>query len=147
MYQKKKTRRNQTANANLFLQCFTNFSARCSTIDYAELDSYQFSDQAGFRQKSRRRIAQTKKTENGELTCGLVVLERHCLALRKEVVHLSERREVLAVLMEGKMNVQKTVPEDFQRQIFQKLKELEEQRTKGSAGTRPKEAQVDQVGR
>ena len=62
---------------------------------------------------------------------GLVVLERHCLALREEVEHLSERQEVLAVLMEGKMNMQKTAPEDFQRQIFQELKkELEEQKTK-----------------
>ena len=32
--------------------------------------------------------------------------------------------------MEGKMNMQKTAPEDFQRQIFQELKELEEQKTK-----------------
>ena len=37
---------------------------------------------------------------------GLVVLERHCLALREEVKHLSERQEVLAVLMEGKKNMQ-----------------------------------------
>ena len=50
---------------------------------------------------------------------GLVVLERHCLALREEVELFSERQEVLANLMEGKMNVQKTAPEDFQRQIFQ----------------------------
>ena len=28
------------------------------------------------------------------------------------------------------MNMQKTAPEDFQRQIFQELKELEEQKTK-----------------
>ena len=47
---------------------------------------------------------------------GLVVLERHCLAIREELEHLSERQEFLAVLMEGKMNMQK------------------EQKTKGSAG-------------
>ena len=47
---------------------------------------------------------------------GLVVLERHCLALREEVEHLNERQEVLAILTEGKMNMQKVAPEDFQRQ-------------------------------
>ena len=56
---------------------------------------------------------------------GLVVLERHCLALREEGEHLNERQEVLAILMEGKMmNMQKVAPEDFQRQIFQELQEL-----------------------
>ena len=39
--------------------------------------------------------------------------------LREEVERSSERQEVLAVLMEGKMNMQKTAPGDFQRQIFQ----------------------------
>ena len=57
---------------------------------------------------------------------GLVVLEWHCLALK------------------GKMNMQKTAPEDLQRQIFEELEGAED---KGSAGTRTKEAQVDQVGR
>ena len=61
---------------------------------------------------------------------GLVVLERHCLTLREEVEHLSEGQEVLADLMEGKMNMQKTAPVDFQRQIFQEPKEVEEQSTK-----------------
>ena len=60
------------------------------------------------------------------------MLERHCLALREEVEHLSERQKVLAILMEGEMNMQKTAPEDFQRQIFQELHELEEQKTKGA---------------
>ena len=32
--------------------------------------------------------------------------------------------------MVNKMDMQKTVPEDFQRQIFENLKELEEQRAK-----------------
>ena len=55
----------------------------------------------------------------------LVVLERHCLALREEVEHLNERQEVLAILMEGKMmNMQKVAPEVFQRQIFHELQEL-----------------------
>ena len=54
----------------------------------------------------------------------------HCLALREEVDYLSERQEVLAVLMEGKMSMQKTAPEDFQWQIFQGKQELEGQNTK-----------------
>ena len=59
-----------------------------------------------------------------------MLLERHCLALREDVEHLSERQEVLAILMEGNMNMQKAAPEDFQRQIFEELRELEEQKTK-----------------
>ena len=56
----------------------------------------------------------------------LVVLERECLALREEEQHLKrETRRVLTTLMEGKV-----APEDFPRQIFQELKELEEQKTK-----------------
>ena len=61
---------------------------------------------------------------------GLVVLERHCLALREEVKHFNERQEVFAFLMEGKMNMQKVAPEDVQRQIFQEKKQLEEEKTK-----------------
>ena len=78
---------------------------------------------------------------------GLVVPERHCLALREEVDCSSERQEVLAVLMEGKMSMQKTAPEDFHWQIFQGKQELEGQNTKGSAGTCTREAQVDRLGR
>ena len=58
------------------------------------------------------------------------MLERKCLALREEVEHLHERLEVVTIVMEGKMNMQKTAPEDFQRQIFQESKEEEEQKTK-----------------
>ena len=36
---------------------------------------------------------------------GLVVLERHCLALKEEVEHLSERQEFLTVLMESKIRI------------------------------------------
>ena len=61
---------------------------------------------------------------------GLTELERRCLTLRVEVEHLSERQEVLAVLTEGKMNMQKTAPEDLQRQILPEFEELEEQKTK-----------------
>ena len=61
---------------------------------------------------------------------GLVVLERHCLALGKEVEHSSARQEVLAILMEGKMNMQKVAPEKYQEKIVKELKELEEQKTR-----------------
>ena len=59
----------------------------------------------------------------------LIVLERHCLELREEIEHLTDKQEVASV-MEGKMSMQKVALEDFQRQIFQELKELEEQKTK-----------------
>ena len=59
----------------------------------------------------------------------LIVLERHCLELREDKKHLTEKQEVATVL-EGEMGLQKVALEDFQRQIFQELKELEEQKTK-----------------
>ena len=51
----------------------------------------------------------------------LIVLERECLELKEEIEHMSEKQELLATLMEGKMSVQKVAPasEEFQRQIFQ----------------------------
>ena len=61
---------------------------------------------------------------------GMVALERHCLALREEVEHSNERFDVSTILIEGKMNMQKAAPEDFQEQVFQERKELEEQKTK-----------------
>ena len=61
---------------------------------------------------------------------GLVVLERECLALREEVEHSSERQELLTILMECKMNMQKVAPEKYQEQNFEGLKELEEQKTR-----------------
>ena len=60
----------------------------------------------------------------------LIVLERECLELKEEIDHLSETQELLAALMEGNMSMQKLAPEDFQRQIFQELKKLEQQKTK-----------------
>ena len=72
---------------------------------------------------------------------GLVVLERLCLTLKEEVEHPSERQEVLAALVESKINMQ-TAPEKYREKIFEELKELEEQ-----TGARTKEAQADQVGR
>ena len=60
----------------------------------------------------------------------VVVLERECLALREEVEHLNEKQEVLATLMEGKMNMQRVAPEKYQEKIFEELKDLEEQKTR-----------------
>ena len=44
----------------------------------------------------------------------LIVLERECLELKEEIDHLSEKQELLATLMEGKMSMQKVAPEDSQ---------------------------------
>ena len=68
---------------------------------------------------------------------ALVVLERHCLALKEEVEHSSKRQEVLAVLMEGKINMQKTGPEKY----------LEERKTKEALELVQKKTQAGQVGR
>ena len=73
-----------------------------------------------FRQGTNVLIASMARWE--EHSRGLVVLERHCLALREEVVHLSEKQEVLATLMEGKMSLQKVAPEKFQERVFQEFK-------------------------
>ena len=82
-----------------------------------------------FRQGANEVLIASMARWEEHLRC-LVVLERHCLALREEVEHSNERQEVLTILTEGKMNMQKVAPEDFQRQIFQELKELKEQKTK-----------------
>ena len=60
----------------------------------------------------------------------LVLLERACLALREEVEHLNEKQEVLAILMEGKMSMQKVALEKYQEKIFEELKELKEPKTR-----------------
>ena len=60
----------------------------------------------------------------------LNLLERECLELRVEVEHVNEKQEVFAILMEGKMNMQKVAPEKYQEKIFEELKELEEQKTR-----------------
>ena len=52
------------------------------------------------------------------------------MALREEVEHLNEKQEVLTVLMEGKMSMQKVAPEKYQEKFFEDLKELEEQQTR-----------------
>ena len=57
-------------------------------------------------------------------------LERHCLTLREEMDHLSERQEVMADLLVSKKDMQKTAPETYQEKIFEEFKEMEEQRAK-----------------
>ena len=59
-----------------------------------------------------------------------MILERECLDLSEAIEQLSEKQKLLATLMEGKMRLQKVAPEEIQRQIFQVLIELEEQKTK-----------------
>ena len=56
----------------------------------------------------------------------LKVLELEGLDLHEAVEHLTEKQELLAALMEGKMQLQKVAPEKFQ-EIFQEVLELEEQ--------------------
>ena len=51
------------------------------------------------------------------------------LALSEAIENLSEKQELLANLMDGKMSLQRVAPERFQQKIFQELKELEEQKT------------------
>ena len=54
---------------------------------------------------------------------------------------------MLATLMEGKMSMQSVAPEDFQRQMFQELKELEKAGDKRSIGAIGTLAQVGKIGR
>ena len=60
----------------------------------------------------------------------LTVLDRECLDLSEASENLSERRDLLATLMESKKCLQKDAPERFQEQIVQEWKELEEQKSK-----------------
>ena len=45
---------------------------------------------------------------------------------------MSERQELLAALLESKKSLQKDALEKFHEKIFQELKELEEQKSKGA---------------
>ena len=56
---------------------------------------------------------------------GPVVLERRSSELKEDVEFLSERQEVLAGLMEGKVNMQSEAPQKYFEKIFEVLKELE----------------------
>ena len=60
----------------------------------------------------------------------LIVLERKCMDLSEANEQLSEKQELLTTLMESKKSLQKVALEEFQRKIFQELKELEEQKSK-----------------
>ena len=74
----------------------------------------------------------------------LVVLERECLALSQKGEHLNEKQEVLAILMEGKLSMQKVAPEKYKEKMFEELKELEEKKTR--IGTGATQAQVSKMG-
>ena len=52
----------------------------------------------------------------------LTVLERECQELDEAVQNLSEKQELLATLMEGKMRMQKVAPEKYQEKIFDELR-------------------------
>ena len=41
------------------------------------------------------------------------MLDRHCLTLKEDVDHSSERQEVFTVLMESKITIQMTAPEKY----------------------------------
>ena len=60
----------------------------------------------------------------------LRVLERECPDLSEAIEQSSEKQELWATLMESKRSLQKVAPEEFQKQIFQELKEVEEQKSK-----------------
>ena len=60
----------------------------------------------------------------------LIVLERKCTDLSEANEQLSEKQELLTTLMESKKSLQKVALEEFQREIFQDLTELEEQKSK-----------------
>ena len=54
---------------------------------------------------------------------GLVELERRCQELMQEVELLSDRQEVLAVLMEDKIRIQSKATEKYYESIFEELEE------------------------
>ena len=67
----------------------------------------------------------------------LIVLESECLEFIEEIEHLSEKQEVLATKMERRQH-RKTIRGTSLRSW--------RSRRQRSAGTRTKEAQVDQMG-
>ena len=76
----------------------------------------------------------------------LMILERECLDLSETIEQLSEKQELLATLMDGKMSLQKVALEEFPRQIFQELARVggaEDERSTGVVGT---QAQVGNIG-
>ena len=67
---------------------------------------------------------------------GLVELERRCQSFKADVEYLCERQEVLKDLVVSMKDMQRTAPEDCQRQSYEELE------GKRSFGTRAKEAHV-----
>ena len=48
-----------------------------------------------------------------------IVLERECMELKGAIGLLSEKQELLATVMEGKMSMQNVAPEKYQEKIFE----------------------------
>ena len=63
---------------------------------------------------------------------GLVELERRCQDLMHQVQLLSERQEVLVGMVVSKRDMQNEAPKQYQENIFEDYKELEEQKGKRS---------------
>ena len=61
---------------------------------------------------------------------GLAMLERRCQELMEEVEFLSENQEVLDGFTDTKVRMQSKAPEEYYTTIFEKLRELEEQKSK-----------------
>ena len=70
-----------------------------------------------------------------------------CLDLSEAIGQSSEKQEFLATLTEGKMSLQKVSLEEFQRQIFQELKELEEQKTKEACELSGRRHKLGKIGK
>ena len=56
----------------------------------------------------------------------LVIHEEKCHVLCQTVEHMSERQDLLVAMLERKKIMSREAPEEFQKQIFQEIKKLEE---------------------
>ena len=81
-------------------------------------------------EKSWFRSSDKEQTKSSSPVKVLIVLERRCLTLKEEEEHLGKKQEVLADLLVSKRDMQKETPEKYQENIFEKFRELEEQRAK-----------------
>ena len=106
--------------------------------DESSVEKVRIARQA--RSEESKKLFQNFRQGANEVFIASMAIERV-----EEVEHLSERQVVLIVLMESKINMQKVAPEDFQRQIFQEFKKLEEQKTMEALELHTKGAQVDQM--
>ena len=77
----------------------------------------------------------------------LVVLERECLALREEVEHWSEKQEVLATLMEGKMSMQRVALKKYPGEDLRGVEGVGGAEDKRSIGSCTMQAQVGKMRR